>query len=456
MSHLDEGTLHALLDGELDLQEVREIQAHLGGCSACGTRLQSVKDILAESDRLVGAVQFPGTPRRPAALDPAPVREPDAGPPVVSEPAAPEFPLEREYEPAAPEYQPPQAYEPPPSPRPRRGPERGIDVQPVYDEPPPVLLIPDDHNWSDRRRRVITATRWAALVLVAVGAGYIASEVRRTGGVPILTPSSETPEITDELTAPVVSAEETARPDSATAPPKLAAEPAAGARQSPAPQPLRKAAPPPQAQPALGAAAGQDGAKEREAAPAPADLLARDDAFGQVETPSPDVREEAAEALAELDRQRRTERAAAATAALDSLSQRRALRTRNAAPAEVAPAPAPAPRTLEQRSAVYLRIGLDEAARQLGRPVHVIEGMQPQFMGLAQGAASAGADAGRPVVRVVYQDNQGRMILLDQQRVRPGQTWGAGETRWVIGEIGLWLHGEAGPEILRNLRPRVR
>ena len=29
MSHLDEGTLHALLDGELELSEVSEIQMHL-------------------------------------------------------------------------------------------------------------------------------------------------------------------------------------------------------------------------------------------------------------------------------------------------------------------------------------------------------------------------------------------------------------------------------------------
>lgn len=34
MSHLDEGTLHALLDGELDLHEVKEIQAHIGSCAA--------------------------------------------------------------------------------------------------------------------------------------------------------------------------------------------------------------------------------------------------------------------------------------------------------------------------------------------------------------------------------------------------------------------------------------
>jgi hypothetical protein len=163
-----------------------------------------------------------------------------------------------------------------------------------------------------------------------------------------------------------------------------------------------------------------------------------------------DVRAEAAEALAELDRQRRRDRAAAATEAID-----RARREAEVARAQ-APPPAPAPRTLEQRSGIYLRIGLDEAARQLGRPVHVIEGLNAQFMGLVQGRQSPGAEDERPVVRVVYQDSQGRMILLDQQRIRPGQSWPSGATHWTVGEIGLHLHGEASAEVRRNLRPRVR
>ena len=53
MSHLDEGTLHALLDGELDLHEVKEIQAHIGSCAACGTRLREVKEFHGEADRIV-------------------------------------------------------------------------------------------------------------------------------------------------------------------------------------------------------------------------------------------------------------------------------------------------------------------------------------------------------------------------------------------------------------------
>ena len=63
MSHLDEGTLHALLDGELDLAEVSEIQKHLGSCVACGSRLQEVKQVLAEADRLVGDIGGWNTPK---------------------------------------------------------------------------------------------------------------------------------------------------------------------------------------------------------------------------------------------------------------------------------------------------------------------------------------------------------------------------------------------------------
>src|SRR4051812_43849587 len=79
MSHLDEGTLHALLDGELDLAEVSEIQKHLGSCVACGSRLQEVKQVLAEADRLVGAMEVPaGAPRSrpepPRAAEPSPPR----------------------------------------------------------------------------------------------------------------------------------------------------------------------------------------------------------------------------------------------------------------------------------------------------------------------------------------------------------------------------------------------
>jgi hypothetical protein len=99
---------------------------------------------------------------------------------------------------------------------------------------------------------------------------------------------------------------------------------------------------------------------------------------------------------------------------------------------------------------------LVEAARQLGAPAHVIEGMVPMFMGLAQGSTVTGADDTRPVVRVVYQDPQGRLILLDQQRLRQGQRGPNAPLAWTQGDHALWLHGEPSAEILRTYRARVR
>ena len=72
MSHLDEGTLHALLDGELETNEVAEIQAHLGSCSACGLRLREVKEFLAEADRLIASVELGKQPVAAAPQGAAP------------------------------------------------------------------------------------------------------------------------------------------------------------------------------------------------------------------------------------------------------------------------------------------------------------------------------------------------------------------------------------------------
>jgi hypothetical protein len=157
------------------------------------------------------------------------------------------------------------------------------------------------------------------------------------------------------------------------------------------------------------------------------------------------TREAAAAALEELDRERIRSRANAATAALPPRPEPQATVE-------------PAARTLEQKAQTYLRIGLDEASKQLGRPMHVIEAMSPEFVGLAQGRMVPGADPNRPVVRVVYRDARGRMILLDQQRLRTGQAPGAasGSLRWILGDVMLYLHGEPGNDVLRNLQRRVR
>jgi len=439
MSHLDEGTLHALLDGELEMTEVKEIQAHLGSCSACGTRLRQVKEFYAEADRLVGSLELPGTGAAAAA----------GGSRSRSATLEPRTEVARVPAPL------------PPTP-----------------EGPPPIFLPDNPDWSERTRRVIAPMKWAALLVLAVGAGFIASESRRgrPGSVPF--DASDT-------SAPVLSAEEaTPQPDSGALTGSADQLTASGESARPAAASSRAA----ESQTSPLVPRGELAkAKDSEEGLLDSATTANDETVELAErnrpaaarrsTPRPAqpapnaVRTEAAKALEDLDRERRAERAAAATAALDSARRRDEAAARQA-PSKGAtvvtattPAPAPPPttappqRTLEQRADTYMRIGLDEAARQLGRPVHVIEGLSPLFMGLAQGRTSPGADTTRPVVRVVYQDAQGRLILLDQQRLRPGQDTtppAGGQPHWTMGEILVHLHGEIGPEVLRTMRARVR
>jgi anti-sigma factor RsiW len=435
MSHLDEGTLHALLDGELDLHEVKQIQAHIGSCAACGTRLREVKEFHGESDRLVGLLEVPATPSRwtavPAEAEPDPVNQPRAS---AAPPPRPPRNLPRVSGPAA--------------------------------EPPP-LLLPENPEYG--RGRFMRRMRWAALILVTVGAGYIGNQMRQSGGfdfeqLPLpeaMTDSIPGAVLSTEEAAPLAATDTSARAEGRNAPPAEAKSAAsvpkrlAPRAETPAPAGAERTRPAPAPAPVLTKAANQEPESTLEAETVggtgnfeeSADEALKDEPAAPQQ--QEDVRAEAARALRELDRERQVDRAAAATAALDSARRRDAL-ARQAA--------APAPRTPEQRAQTYLRIGLDEASKQLGRPVHVIEGMSPLFMGLALGRTSPGADATRPVVRVVYQDSQGRLILLDQQRLRPGQATSApgNEPHWIAGEISLHLSGEVSPDVLRALRSRVR
>ena len=483
MSHLDEGTLHAMLDGELEPNDVAEIQAHLASCSSCGLRLREVREFLDEADRLIASVEMDGAAaapmRRVAPLEatpeaarvepprPEPARGEPVHEPVRAEPTRPEPPR------AEPVHAEPS--EPPSRPNPRPVPDRPV-AQETWNAPPPPLLMPDNESAADRRMRRVRRYGWAAMIAVFVGAGFIGVRFRE----PVQEAYNAT--VSRKAVDAIVSPEETARPAAPTsdsAPTALAARPPLSREGAVSKSPARADAPKQalkQAPTATGKIAQQDAGKESvgateepdrnpKAEAAAQDTSAPADEASQDSSGTEDlatVRARAAEALADLDRERRRNEAAAATAALDAQRRRRpATQPPGAAPnvaraAQAAPPP-PTPPTLEQRAQVYLRIGLDEASRQLGGPVHVIEGMSAMFMGLAQGVAVPGADATRPVVRVVYQDSQGRLIMLDQQRLRPGQPAPQGSpVGWVLGDTAIWLHGEVGPDVLRTYRPRVR
>jgi len=442
MSHLDEGTLHALLDGELETHEVAEIQAHLGSCSSCGLRLREVKEFYAEADRLIGSVDL----QAPATATPRPTPVPAAPAPSRTE-AAPRRDTPRPQPPAG-----PAKWEP-------------------WNEPPPMLLVPDNESASERRMHRMRRFGWAAILLVIVGAGFVEARKFMPMSAEDLPPPSNakavlSPEETPNRDMVSSTATAPAKTDTVRGEDRLARTAPRNLATSSATQRAKDAKP---AAPPNSTAASTSDRAETRTDSAELDEGATDTAADTMPTKNEadsasgadmaGVRARASEALAELDRERRRQQAAAATAALDA--RRKAPSRTSAAAGSVqpaaAPAPPPAPPTLEQRARVYLRIGLDEASRQLGGPAHVIEGLSPLFMGLVQGGSVTGADATRPVVRVVYQDSQGRLILLDQQRLREGQPVPtASPLSWTIGGTVMWLNGEAASEILRTYRPRVR
>jgi putative zinc finger protein len=421
MSHLDEGTLHALLDGELDLTEASEVQMHLGTCVACGSRLQEVKQFLAEADRLVGDLEIPAGASAP----------------------------------------------PPPPPR-ESAPNRRPPREPEMWEETPVLLLPDNAEALARRRRLLSTFRWAAIIVVVVGGGRAVLSVLRSHDS---LPQAQDITMAAPQTPPAVASPvETSRPTepAATVPSRPSRTPAQNrnlaAKTTQRPKPAAAEVLVDSAREPVDTAAGSlaDSAPaevQASGAGVPAESVSADSSVAADGSAKDTVRQQdevatrraAADALAELDRERRRQRAAAATAALPPPAPARA---ETPAPAESAPPP----RTPEQRAQIYLRIGLDEAAKQLGRPMHVIEGMTPEFIGLTYGRMVAGADPDRPVVRVVYVDSRGRMILLDQQQMRTGQAPGAaeGNLRWSVGNVMLYLRGDPGPEVLRTLQRRVR
>jgi anti-sigma factor RsiW len=421
MSHLDEGTLHALLDGELDLAEVSEIQKHLGSCVACGSRLQEVKQVLAEADRLVGAMEVPAS---------APRGRPE---PPRAEPAPP----------------------PPPPSRPAH--------EPLAWDEPPVLLVPDPIDAHASRKRWIRGLAMAAVLAGVLAGGKLIGRAFQPSH-PMLSDRDLTSVSQPAAQPPVVSPAERRKAESTLATRETKQnriQPQRPAPPVPTPTPARAkvaadtTAPPPDPEDSSAAdSAAADSAALQEVAEDSAVNVAAaggvaSTAQGERSSSEADAaatRRAAAAALAELDRERQRQRANAATAALP--------------PARVEPEsePAPRPLTLEQRSQVYMRIGLDEAVKQLGGPVHVIEGMTPELIGLTRTQLIPGTTSSRPVVRVVYVDNRGRLILLDQQRMASGQALSApaGSLRWAIGDVMLYLRGEPSPDVLRSLQARVR
>ncbi len=485
MTHVSADTLHELLDGTLEPERRREVQAHFAECAACAAQLASTQRMMEETSRLVAALDNADAVRdaggdRPRDPDPHraergnPHRDERGGPspspsvppePIVLIPLPPEDPR-------------------PPLRRPRRrGVRPGLLLAVAA-----VLLLGVAWGISSARRGTglgdvsfAPGDRGARAVHADTLGGRAATAVRSD----TLSPAELAMRIAADSLDPGDSGD-TSRAPAATSAPAGAPPPVAPA--SPAPKPSAVATD--------SAAARRTAARDsappavptktpRATSPAPARPAAQ-------KPLSPD-REAAARATADLDREIRRQRAAEATAQLDrsrgrsgGTTSRGAAATAPGTTAGAAPSagnsagsdttrpdsaradtvtstpPAPKPPSLDEQLGLERRIGLDEAEKMLGEPVHVIDGMRALAVGAVDGSAVPGADPTRPVVRVGYISQSGALVMLDQQRVRTlvGQPRepGAGPAgpRLMIGDVLLYVHGRAPAEELRDLADRVR
>ena len=74
MSHVDDGTLHAYLDGELSLPEAQSIEAHVAQCPACRTRLEEERALITRAGELLAQATPPD--REVPAFRPGDVKPP--------------------------------------------------------------------------------------------------------------------------------------------------------------------------------------------------------------------------------------------------------------------------------------------------------------------------------------------------------------------------------------------
>jgi hypothetical protein len=133
----------------------------------------------------------------------------------------------------------------------------------------------------------------------------------------------------------------------------------------------------------------------------------------------------------------------------------------------VVPAPTPA-RPLGVSAPGFSVITVREAIEQKGGPLQLIRGLLPDHIEVADASAVPGALPGSKVLRVVYREPNGRVLLLDQQRISPEYRSGLATdilidsgpggnsiALWVSGETRLTLSGRMDPETLRVFVNRV-
>ena len=71
MRHPDEGTIHAWLDGQLGVDEARELETHVGACGACAAAVAEARGLVAAASRILTKLDHVPAGVVPAAVVPA-------------------------------------------------------------------------------------------------------------------------------------------------------------------------------------------------------------------------------------------------------------------------------------------------------------------------------------------------------------------------------------------------
>lgn len=373
MSHVDDGQLNALLDGELDGAEAAAVQTHISGCTECTRRLEEAKRFLAQAADLLGALEVPRQVAVPAAQSR-----------LVSKTAR----------------------------------EVALEVDGATQQSPAIGAAPPERLWrrgprgqQERHGFDYTSLAWAATIVLAIGVGFLANEVRHArsriepgegstasrgtarGSAPAGAPAAEK-----------VTAGSRARE---SVPATVGGVRAASSRGSHGP-PAAKAPPGAGVTQLAGRSATGLGHKRLDA-PAQRVVSLR---------AAPARPTEVADAV-----QAAPTAAAAPAPAVGNVSEARPLQA--AAGLEGAGAPSAAggaaprgavgSRPAGSRDAIH-RASLEEAVARLQGTIRLIDGMRSDHVEIVPGRQVPGADSGREVVRVVYGD-PAHALVLDQQRI---------------------------------------
>jgi len=449
MSHVDDGTLNALLDGELDEAEATQVRTHLAACTECAARFKDAQRFLDEAAELLGVL----TPAAPGVRPAEALARPEPGPAGVA-PLAPVAPAG----PGAP-GEPPRRVS-------KTAREIAVDLDGATHKSPSIAPnfpragepLPEPEP-SFSRREVLPLNRpaarrpdwatlaWAASVVLAIGVGYLTNEVKH-GRTTVASAREGAARAADSLAARTwgrAPAARTAAAPAATAP--AAPRPAAVPAKSPGSLAANTLGPKP-------AAARGRKPPRRQAVADAAQLAAAPTEAAGIALNAP-----AAEQAA--DRAAPSPAAAPAAAALGGA---RAL-ARPAVP-------------------TFQPTDVDEAASRLSGTLLTVEGLALESVKIGPGTLVPGAVATQDVVRLAYAEPSGRRIQLAQQRlpqatdtsreararaVPPALGLGYGDTLVTIGPAGearvrwldrsgIWvsLMGNMPADSLRALLARIR